>query len=282
MYPLSECSMNTATLGFNTPIRETIEATARAGFGGIAPWRREVEGQDVIAVARQIRDAGLATSGYCRSTYFPANSREEWSSNIEDNKRAMADAAILNARCFVLVAGGLPAQSRDLPAARMQIEDGIAALLEQATSLGIKLAIEPLHPMYAADRSCVNTIEQALRICDALDTKDEPCLGLAIDVYHTWWDPKFAAGVAQACRDDRLLAFHVNDWLVPTNDLLMDRGMVGDGVIDLPAACRHVRSSGYDGLFELEVFSRRLWDLPNDVVMTEAVRAFKALFDQLH
>lgn len=141
----------------------------------------------------------------------------------------MSEAAELQAACFVLVVGGLPAGSRNLADARQQVEEGISTLLETAVELDIPLALEPLHPMYAADRACVNTTEQALDICRKL-APENPLLGVAIDAYHTWWDPKLQEMMARAGVEDRLLAYHVYDWLVPTNDMLIDRGMPGYGI----------------------------------------------------
>ncbi len=256
---LDLCSINTATLGHRAPIAGIIEDVARAGYGAISPWRREIEGEDVPAVARRIRDAGLVLSGYCRSTYFPAASVEGADAAIADNRRALRDAAILGAPCFVLVVGGLPAGSRDLGAARRQVRDGIAALLEEARALGVTLALEPLHPMYAADRSCLASLGEALDICDALDPDLAGGIGVAIDVYHVWWDASLAAGIARAGRTGRIAAFHVCDWLVPTKDMLLDRGMMGDGVIDIAGIRRQVEAAGFAGKIETEIFSAADW-----------------------
>lgn len=275
--PLHKVAINTATLGYKLPIRQTVDAIARAGFGGIAPWRREIGSGEASTIGRCIRDAGLRVSGYCRSTYFPAATPECRIGNIEDNRQALRDAADLGAECFVLVAGGLPEGSRDLPDARRQIADGIAALMSEAAGLGVALAIEPLHPMYAADRSCVNTIEQALDLCALIDPSGRGPLGVAIDVYHTWWDPKLPEMIRRAGRENRILAYHVNDWLSPTSDLLMDRGLPGEGVIDLPRIGACIRDAGYHGLFELEVFSDRLGDLPSNELLKRCAESISAL-----
>jgi sugar phosphate isomerase/epimerase len=256
---LDRCSINTATLGYQLPIAETIEAVARAGFGAIAPWRREVEGGDVAGIARRIRDAGLAVSGYCRSTYMPAPDRAAFLAGVEDNRRALRDAATLGAACFVLVVGGLPEGSRDLAGARRQVSDAIALLLDDAGALGVPLALEPLHPMYAADRNCINTLDQALDLCAALDPHGGAPLGVAIDVYHVWWDPRLHEAIARAGRERRILAYHVCDWLVPTTDLLLDRGMMGDGVIELAAFRGEIEAAGYRGTVEAEIFSAENW-----------------------
>jgi len=259
---LDLCALNTATLGYQCAIEQTIEAVARAGFGAIAPWRRELEDRDAARIGQRIRDAGLKVSGYCRSTYLPAATRERFLANIEDNRRALDQAAALGAACFVMVVGGLPEGSRDLGAARRQVQEGTALLLEYARGAGVALALEPLHPMYAADRSCLNTLAQALDLCEALEPADAartPMLGVALDVYHCWWDPELPMQIARAGRARRLLAYHVCDWLVPTRDLLLDRGMMGDGVIDLAGIRHQMEQAGYGGAVEVEIFSGDNW-----------------------
>jgi sugar phosphate isomerase/epimerase len=182
----------------------------------------------------------------------------------DENLRALDEACELGAPCLVLVVGGLPgalagrAQHKDIAGARAVVQDGIAALLAQARQRGMPLAIEPLHPMYAADRACINTLEQALDVCDALDPARTGALGVAVDVYHVWWDPQLQQQIARAGRE-RLLAFHVCDWLTPTRDLLNDRGMMGDGVIDIPRIRGWVEAAGYAGCSEVEIFSTQDW-----------------------
>ena len=255
------CAINTATLGFQAPIGEVIDAVARHGFGGIAPWRREIEGGDVAAIARQIRDAGLKVTGYCRSTYMPAATQAEFLSAIEDNKRAIADAAELGAYSFFMVVGTLPAGSKDLGRAREQVAEGVARLLDHARSQGVRLALEPLHPVYTADRSCITTLAEALDFCERIEPEalPEPWLGIGVDVYHTWWDHQLAPQIARAGAARRILGFHVNDWLNPTRDVLNDRGMMGDGVIDIPSIRGLVEGGGYTGLTEVEIFSALDW-----------------------
>jgi sugar phosphate isomerase/epimerase len=182
----------------------------------------------------------------------------------DDNRRAVDEARELNAKCLVLVVGGLPgalagkALHKDIAASRSQVRDGIAELLDYSRTMRMPLAIEPLHPMYAADRACINTMEQALDICDELDRGRTGALGVAVDVYHVWWDPKLKAQIERAGQD-RLLAFHVCDWLTPTTDLLNDRGMMGDGVIDIPRIRGWMEAQGFAGYSEVEIFSAANW-----------------------
>ena len=253
------CAINTATLGFQASIADTIEAVARHGFGAIAPWRREVEGGDVAGIARQIRDAGLQVASYCRSTFIPAATPAQFHANIEDNKRALRDAATLGAPAFVMVVGSLAEGSKDLAEARAQVEEATAELLATGRELGVQIALEPLHPVYAADRSCINTVAQALDICDRLDPAPAPIpwLGVCLDVYHIWWDPDLEAQIARAGK--RIQGFHVCDWRVPSRDPLNDRAMMGDGIIDIPAIRRKVEAAGYAGFVEVEIFSALDW-----------------------
>ena len=270
------CAINTATLGFQAPIAETIEAIARHGFGGIAPWRREVEGQDVAAIAKHIRDASLTVTGYCRSTYIPAADRAGLEANIENNKRAIDGAALLGAHSFVMVVGGLPEGSKDIAAARAQVAEGTAMLLDHGKSRGVRIALEPLHPVYAADRSCLSLLSEALDLCDAIEgAHDDPWLGACIDVYHVWWDPNLQRDIARAGASGRIFGFHVCDWLLPTEDVLEDRGMMGDGIVDIPAIRRNIEAAGYGGLVEAEIFSaKNWWKRPMDEVLAALARSF--------
>jgi sugar phosphate isomerase/epimerase len=248
-------SINTATLQSLT-LRQAVEACARAGIGGIAPWRDRLQECGVAEAARLIRAAGLAVSGLCRGGMFTS---PDW---LDDNRRAVDEAAAIGAACLVLVVGGLAAGSKDIAGARERVRDRMAALLPHARAAKMPLAIEPLHPMYAADRACVNTLAHANDLCDALGDG----LGVAVDVYHVWWDPALEREIARA--GDRILAFHVCDWLVPTRDLLLDRGMMGDGVVDIPRIRGFVEKAGFRGALEVEIFSAaNWWKRPPDEVL---------------
>ena len=258
---IRDCAINTATLGFRQSLAESIEAIARAGFGGIAPWRRELQNESVAGAARRIRECGLTVTGYCRSTYIPAPDRAAFLAGLEDNRRAIDEAAELGAACFVMVVGGVPEGSRSLPDARAQLAEGTQMLLEHARTVGVRLGLEPLHPMYAADRSVLNTLAQALDLAATIEPSPQgpPSLGVVIDVYHVWWDPDLEAGIARAGHDQRIFAFHLSDWRRETRDMLNDRGMMGDGVIDLRSIRRGVQAAGYTGHAEVEIFSTLDW-----------------------
>ena len=261
-------SINTATVrksrGVDLPLPDIIEACVRKGIRAISPWRDQVAAAGLANVSKLVRSHGLELSGYCRGGMFPATDAAGLQAARDDNRRAVDEAKMLGAPCLVLVVGGLPGaleghpHGKDLGSARRDVQDGIGAILDHARGAGMPLAIEPLHPMYAADRACINTLEQALDLCDALDPGGSGMLGVAVDAYHVWWDPKLAAQIRRAGRE-RLLAFHVCDWLVPTRDLLNDRGMMGDGVIDLPQMRGWVEDAGYAGYSEVEIFSAENW-----------------------
>jgi sugar phosphate isomerase/epimerase len=270
-------SINTATLRGAGPLDVIIDVCARHHIRAIAPWRDQVAGIGLMRTAHFVRSNGLELSGYCRGGMFPALDAPGRQSALDDNRRAVDEAKILGAACLVLVVGGLrgtgpgASPSKDLFAARNDVRDGIASTLEYARAAHLPLAIEPLHPMYAADRACVNTLEQALDLCDALDPGRSGALGVAVDVYHVWWDPKLEAQIARAGAA-RLLAFHVCDWLVPTRDLLNDRGMMGDGVIELPRIRGWVEAAGFAGYSEVEIFSaENWWKRPADEVLDTCI-----------
>ena len=274
-------SLNTATVRRQGDLAAIVEACARHGIRAIDPWRDQVAGVGLERAVRAVRDAGLELSGYCRGGMFTSDASRRGEVR-DDNRRAVDEAKALGAPCIVLVAGGLPhfsrpgsAASKDIAAARTQVHDAIAEMLEYAKQANMPLAIEPLHPAYAADRACVNTTKQALDICDQLDPQRTGALGVALDVYHIWWDPELMPQIARAGKD-RLLAFHVCDWLVPTRDILNDRGMMGDGVIDIPAIREAVEAQGYDGYVEVEIFSNRWWGVPMDEVIATCIARLRS------
>ncbi len=258
-------SINTATVRAQWTLPEAISALARHGIRGISPWRDQVAKSGAKTAAQQIRDAGLTVTGLCRAGMFPAPDRNGRRAALDDNRRAVDEAAMLGAQCLVVIGGGLPKDARgaivskDLAGAREMVRDGIGELLDYARGAGVPLAIEPLHPMYAADRACVNTLAQANDLCDELAPNGREGLGIAVDVYHVWWDPHLKAQIERAGAHDRLYAYHICDWLVPTVDLLNDRGMMGDGVIDLRLIRSWMEAAGYRGMHEVEIFSANNW-----------------------
>ncbi|MCA1435068.1 sugar phosphate isomerase/epimerase [Bradyrhizobium sp. BRP20] len=275
-------SLNTATVRKQGDLIEIIDACARHGIRAIDPWRDQVANVGLDRAARAVREAGLDLSGYCRGGMFTSDVSRRGEVR-DDNRRCVDEAKALGAPCIVLVVGGLPQYSRpgseaskDLVAARGQVEEALADMLDYARQAKLPLAIEPLHPAYAADRACVNTTKQALDICDRLDPGRTGMLGVALDVYHIWWDPELMDQIARAGRD-RLLAFHVCDWLVPTRDILNDRGMMGDGVIDIKSVRAAVEAQGFAGYSEIEIFSNEWWGKPMDEVLKTCIQRHRTV-----
>jgi sugar phosphate isomerase/epimerase len=234
-------------------LEQLVEGCARAGLSAISPWRDIVQACGVERAGKLIRAHGMTVTGLCRGGMFTASDGAGRRAALDDNRRAVDEAAAIGAQCLILVVGALPKGSRDIVDARKQVRDALAELLPYARKAGIPLAIEPLHPMFAADRACVNTLAHANDLCDELGDG----AGVAVDTYHVWWDPDLARQIARAGKN--ILAYHVNDWLVPTTDLLLDRGMMGDGVIDLRAIRAMVEATGYRGHCEVEILSAENW-----------------------
>lgn len=256
---LERLSLNTATVR-GTDLIGMVDACARAGIPWIAPWRHQFEDVPVEDAARAVRDAGMRVSSLCRGGFFPAVTEDGRRKALDDNRRAIDEAATLGTDVLVLVCGGVV--NHDIRGSRQMVEDGIAALAPYAAQRGVKLGIEPLHPMFAADRSVVNTLRQANDMAARIDS---PSVGVIIDVYHVWWDPDLEAAI-EASRG-RVLGFHVNDWIVPLPDVLMGRGIMGDGVIELRRLRRAVEAVGYGGPIEVEIFNQELWERDVDAVL---------------
>ena len=264
-------SINLATVRPQYTMAQAVDACLAQGITAIAPWRDQVQTTGLKEAASIVRTNNMRVTGLCRGGMFPAADKAGLAAAIDDNKRAIDEAAAIQADCLVLVVGGLPKGSRNLTAAREMVADGLAAILPHARESRMPLAIEPLHPMYAADRACINTLEQALDICDLLGDG----IGVAIDVYHVWWDPKLYTQIARAGASGRILAHHICDWLVPTRDLLLDRGMMGDGIINLTAIRAAMEKAGYRGPQEVEIFSsENWWKRPGEEVLATCVERF--------
>ncbi|GHC71150.1 hypothetical protein GCM10007320_05930 [Pseudorhodoferax aquiterrae] len=278
-------SMNTATVRKQWQLPQIIDECARRGIRAISPWRDQVAAAGLQATRRQLKEHGMQLSGYCRGGFYTAADQAGLAVALDDNRRAIDEAKTLDAACLVLVVGSLPGalsgkpQYTDIARARNEVRDGIAASLEYAREVGMPLAIEPLHPMQAAERACINTLEHALDLCDALDPGQTGMLGVAMDVYHCWWDPKLEQQIARAgdAEHTRLLAYHVCDWLTPTRDLLNDRGMMGDGVVELKKIRGWVEQAGFAGFAEVEIFSERdWWQRPGGEVLDTCVARHKS------
>ncbi|APG88272.1 3-dehydroshikimate dehydratase (plasmid) [Sinorhizobium americanum CCGM7] len=266
-------SINLATIREQCGFAEAVDLCLKQGITAIAPWRDQVAAIGLNEAVRIVRSNGLKLTGLCRGGFFPAADALGREKALDDNRRAIDESAALGADCLVLVVGGLPDGSKDIDRARRMVEEGIAAVLPHARAAGVPLAIEPLHPMYAADRACVNTLGQALDICEAVGAG----VGVAIDVYHVWWDADLANQIARAGRMRAILAHHICDWLVPTKDMLTDRGMMGDGVIDLKGIRGMIEAAGFFGAQEVEIFSaENWWKRPAEEVIATCVERFRS------
>jgi sugar phosphate isomerase/epimerase len=263
---LARLSLNQITTN-NWNIRAAVEGCVRADIPSIGLWRDKVHAYGLSQSKQLIAATGLHVSSLCRGGWFPAASSAERQARLDDNRRALHEAAELGTDVLVLVCG--PAPDRDLTAARLMVEQAIEALLPDAQSYGVKLGIEPLHPMFAGDRSVIVTLGQANRLVEQFQS---PHVGVVIDVYHVWWDPDILLEISRA--QGHILGFHISDWLVPLPDPLLGRGMMGDGKIDLRLLRTAVENAGYTGPIEVEIFNQRIWDTPGD----EVLRTIKARY----
>lgn len=251
-------------------LEQSAPAFAEAGVKGITVWRDALEGRDMAANRRLLEENELAVVSLCRGGFFPSSSAERREAALDDNRRAIEEAHAIGAPLIVLVCGAEP----DLPLtdARDQIRAGIEAVLPEAETAGVKLAIEPLHPMYADSRSAVNTLGQAN---DMVERIGSPMVGVAVDVYHLWWDPALEAEIARCGRLNALFAYHVCDWKTPTEDLLLDRGLMGEGCIPLKQIRAWVEAAGFNGFNEVEIFSKRYWGQDQSTFLNQIVEAYQ-------
>jgi sugar phosphate isomerase/epimerase len=243
---------------------------AAAGVKGITVWRDTLGGRDIAKTGQLLREHGLSVVSLCRGGFFPGRTAADRTKALDDNRLAIAEAHALGAPLIVLVCGAVPGQP--LTDSRQQILDGIAALLPDCQAAGVKLAIEPLHPMYADSRSAVNTLGQANDMVEALKS---PLVGVAVDVYHIWWDQALEQEISRSGRLKALFAFHVCDWRTPTMDLLNDRGLMGEGCIPLRHIRAWVEAAGFHGFNEVEVFSTRLWAMDQDDYLKKIIQAYR-------
>jgi sugar phosphate isomerase/epimerase len=248
---------------------ECIENYSKAGIKGISIWRNVLEGQDLKLVKKQLAESDLSIVSLVRGGFFPSVNASERALAIEDNVKLIEEAAVLGAPLIVLVCGSDGRQS--LETSREQIQEGIEKLLPLATENGVKLAIEPLHPMYAGDKSAVNTLAQANDMVEAINS---PQVGVAIDVYHVWWDPNLEVEIRRCGQNNSLFAFHICDWNVPTLDFLTDRGLMGDGCIPIKKIRSWVEEAGFSGFNEVEIFSDKYWAMDQQVYLDKIKLAY--------
>ncbi|QLQ35750.1 sugar phosphate isomerase/epimerase family protein [Micromonospora robiginosa] len=265
---LAKLSLNQRTTQ-RWSVREAVDGCVRAGIPAIGLWREPVAEIGVPAAAKLVADAGLRVSSLCRGGFLTADGEHARLEALADNRRAIDEAAGLGTDCLVLVVGGLPPGSRDLPGARQRVADALAELAPYAGERGVRLALEPLHPMYCADRAVLSTLGQALDLAEAFPTEQ---VGVVVDTFHVWWDPDVWRQIARA--GARIASFQVCDFLTPLPaDVLLGRGMMGDGHIDFPPLRRAVEAAGYVGDTEVEIFNAEVWATdPDRVLATMAAR----------
>ena len=247
-----------------------LEKYAAAGIGGISIWQDAARGLGIPEARRQLAAYPVEVVSYVRGGFFPHSSAEARQRANDNNREMIDEAAALGAPLLVLVCGAEPQQS--LGESRKQIQAGIEDLLDHATGCGVQLAIEPLHPMYADTRSAISTLGQANDIAEAID---DPKVGVAVDVYHLWWDDRLEAEIRRCGANGNLSAFHVCDWKVPTDDMLNDRGLMGEGCIDVPLIRSWVEAAGFSGYNEVEIFSHRYWDMDQDDFLNRIIEAYR-------
>ncbi len=255
-------------------LEQCLTEYPKRGITGITVWRQALEQRDLREVRRQLGASGLEVVSLCRGGFFPAQTAAARQAAVDDNRLAIEQAHAIGAPLIVLVCGALPGQS--LAESRKQITEGIAEVLPEAERAGVKLAIEPLHPMYADDRSAVNTLAQAREICGALG--GHPALGIALDVYHVWWDPDLETNIRLCGESGQLFAFHICDWRTPTTDLLNDRGLMGEGCINLREISARMDAAGFVGHREVEIFSNRWWAADQHRFLEEIASAYRGLY----
>lgn len=251
------------------PIEKSAELFAAAGIGGITVWRDALAGRNIKATGNMLRNKNLRIVSLCRGGFFPALDAGARQKAIDDNLQAIDEAYELGAPVVVLVCGAAPGQS--LTESRKQIQDGIAACLPRAAEAGVVLAIEPLHPMYAGDRSAINTLEQANDMAEALNSA---WAGVALDVYHLWWDPNLETQIRRCGKNGNLAAFHICDWKTPTLDMLNDRGLMGEGCINIKQIRGWVEETGFDGMYEAEIFSTLYWQQDQEAYLKKITQAY--------
>ncbi len=250
-------------------IEESARHFAEAGVGGITVWRDALSGRNIRQTGNMLQEFNLQVVSLCRGGFFPHTEAQGRQQAIDDNKKAIDEAAELGAPLVVLVCGAVPGQA--LEESRKQIRDGIAAVLPHAAAAGVKLGIEPLHPMYADSRSAINTLSQANDMAEALNS---PWVGVAVDVYHLWWDPQLEQEIARCGKNAHLFAFHICDWKTPTVDMLNDRGLMGEGCIHIKQIRGWVEKAGFNGFNEVEIFSHLHWAKDQSVFLKEITHAY--------
>lgn len=271
MTDLARFSINQMTVK-QLSLPDLVDACRELGVPGVGLWREPVRAYGVEAAAKLVRDAGLAVTTLCRGGFLTAIDPGERAAALADNRRAVDEAATLGTDTLVLVSGGLPAGSKDLRGARERIADALAELGPYAEEHGVRLAIEPLHPMFASDRCVVSTLAQALDLAERFPARQ---VGVTVDTYHIWWDDHAPAQIARAGAQGRIHTFQLADWTTPLPEgVLNGRGQIGDGAVDMREWKGYVEAAGYTGPIEVELFNDALWARDGREVLAETAARF--------
>lgn len=274
MAGLDRLSLNTATTKRLT-LAEALQVAVEAGLTWVGLWRDRIEEVGTAEAVALVRRSGLAVSSLCRGGFLTAADAAGQQQALEDNRTAVQQAQALDTSELVLVVGGLPEGDHDLVAARQRVADRLADLVPYAREHGVRLALEPLHPMYAADRAVLSTLGQALDLASPYSSAE---VGVVVDTFHVWWDPQLAEQVARAGREHRIAAYQVCDFNLPiAADALLSRGMMGDGVVDFASITRLLADAGYEGPVEVEIFNAAIWDTPADQVLATMTERYRDL-----
>ena len=279
--PHPRLSVNQATIKYAS-LRDALDSVREAGVGAIGTWREPVGEVGLEAASRMVAECGLRVSTHCRGGFFTLPQGSARRAALDENRRAIEETAVLAAAgaegsraVLVLVAGGLPEGSKDLVAARSLVAGALEELVPFALDAGVQLAVEPLHPMYAADRAVVSTLAQALDLAALFPAA---AVGVAVDTFHVWWDPQLREQIARAGREGRIASYQVCDFNLPiAADALLSRGMMGDGVIDFANIGSWVRDAGYTGDIEVEIFRQDIWDADGDEVLAVLAQRYAEL-----
>jgi sugar phosphate isomerase/epimerase len=276
--PDARLSINQATIKY-APLPEALRVTAESGVRSIGLWRDSVQAVSLPEAARLLTGSGLRFSSLCRGGFFTVPEGAARRTAMDDNRRAIEETAALaaagapgSAAVLVMVAGGLPQGSRDIIGARRMVEDALAELAPDAAAAGVRLALEPLHPMYAADRAVISTLGQALDLAAPFDPRT---VGVVVDTFHVWWDPDLYGQIARAGREGRIASYQVCDWRTPLEaDVLLSRHYPGEGVIDFAGITAEVERAGYAGDVEVEIFHQEIWDTAPATAVARTIAGF--------
>ncbi len=271
---MTEFVINSATIRKQWELQDLLKACKKRGLKRVSIWADDTDKLGLVETTKILTDYDVRVFGFNRAGPLIGSNNEKNKEMFDAARKRVDQAFELNADHILIFSGGLPKNNYDLVNVRAQVEEAIGLLYEYAFPSGVKLALEPLHPMLTGDRTVIASLSHANKICDGLGER----IGLVVDVYHVWWDEMLFTEIVRAGSTNRLLGFHVSDWLIPTCDMVSDRGMMGDGIIDLSRIWKHVKKAGYDGPVEVEIFSKKWWAEDPDFLFDIAIARCNDIF----